>query len=230
MIKIALIHPSYKRYQMALGIFKEWVSAADHPEQVEYLVGLDENDTTAAQYNGLHDTEEAKKLGRLQISVGDSTSSVTASLRCCKLISDTTELLFQISDDTAPIPHWDTVLLDLLKDVDNFKEIKAIAVADGYWAFGTVFVHPIINRALYNKLGYLVYPEYTSMFADNDFTGVCRKLGCFIEAPQLTFQHRHYTKGLNAFDETYARRNNDGEFKYNERIYNERVARGFDLE
>jgi hypothetical protein len=229
-IKIALIHPSYGRPDLACKIFEEWCSTCKNPKDIEYLVGLDSCDPKADMYpQKIMLSREYAKWGRVMIQSGDSTDSVKASYRMAKQISDTTEILFQISDDTGPIQDWDVKLIETFGICDNFKEPKSLFVGDGYWPFGTVFVHPIINRALYDKLGFILYPDYTSMFADNDFTEVCRKLNCFILAPQLVFQHRHYTKGMTPFDETYARRNNQVEFNKNQAIFLERQKRGFDL-
>lgn len=227
MIKIALIHPSYKRVEMAYNTCQEWLRNCSNPSSVEYLIGLDNLDPYIEAYKKKFN--DIKKWGRFEINVGDSTDSVKASYRVAKTISDTTELLFQISDDTGSIPEWDIKLLEILKDVDNFNTPKSLFVDDGYWPFGTVFVHPIINRALYNKLGFIIYPGYTSMFADKDFTEVSKRLNCFIEVPHLTFQHKHYSKGMNVLDETYARRNNQTEFNKNQQIFLERQKRGFDL-
>ncbi len=227
LIKIALIHPSYKRVEMSFNTCQEWLNNCSDPSSVEYLIGLDNCDPLIQNYQAKFGN--MNKWRRFEINVGDSTDSVKASYRVAKTISDTTEILFQISDDTGAIPDWDIKLLEAFKGVDNFKDIKSLFVGDGYWPFGTVFVHPIINRALYNKLGFILYPEYTSMFADNDFTEVCRKLNCFIEAPHLVFQHKHYSKGMNVLDETYERRNNATEFNKNQSIFLERQKRGFDL-
>lgn len=228
MIKIVLIHPSYKRVDMAFNTCLEWLENCGNPMEVEYLIGLDNGDPTIEKYKERFESIK-DKWGRFEINVGDSTDSVKASYRVAKTISTTTEILFQISDDTGSVCQWDYELIKSFSIVDNFKEPKALFVNDGYWPFGTVFVHPIMNRALYNKLGFILYPDYTSMFADNDFTEVCRKLNCFIEVPQLTFQHKHYSKGFNTFDETYAKRNNQQEFNKNQQIFIARQKRNFDL-
>lgn len=227
MIKISLIHPSYKRPEMSYNTCLEWLHNCSNPNDVEYLIGLDDDDTSKEQYK-----EKFKNFtwwGRFKIDIGDSTDSVKASYRVAKTISDTSEILFQISDDVSSIPQWDIKIKEAFNGIDNFNTPKALFVNDGYWTFGTIFVHPIMNRALYNKLGFILYPEYTSMFADNDFTEVCRKLNCFIEAPYITFKHKHYSIGMNKFDETYARRNNPIEFEKNHKIFLERQKRGFDL-
>ncbi len=229
MIKIAIIHPSYERSRQTINSFLRWQDAADHPEQVEYFIALDLVDSTKFSYFEVFSRLSSVKIGRLVIDIGDSTDCVKAGYRVSKNISITTELLYQNSDDVYPCEHWYTLLLDTLKEVDNFTTPKAIAVNDGFWNTPTSFVYAIANRALYNKLGYLIYPEYSSMYSDNDFTEVCNRLNCTVHAPHICFLHKHFSKGGTPFDNTYARRNNQTELTNGLRILNARRQRNFDL-
>jgi|GEM_PF-2230175 hypothetical protein len=230
MIKIAVIHPSFQRADQCAACFSRWQAAADDPSQIEYLIALDAVDPTLHKYFEAFSYKPSfMSVGRFVIDVGDSTDCVKAGYRVSKSISLTTELLYQNSDDVYPCEHWDTLLLEALKGVDNFVTPKALAVNDGFWDTPTSFVYAIANRALYNKLGYLIYPEYSSMYSDNDFTEVWNKLGCTIHAPHIQFLHKHYSKGGTPFDETYARRNNHAELDKGLKILNARRQRNFDL-
>ncbi|MFA5394969.1 MAG: hypothetical protein WC346_03015 [Methanogenium sp.] len=230
MIKIAIIHPSYQRAEQCVNCFFKWQATADNPAQIEYFIALDGVDPTIHKYFEVFShTPSFLSVGRFVIDIGDSTDCVKAGYRVSKNISSTTELLYQNSDDVFPCEHWDTLLLETLKGVDNFTVPKALAVNDGFWNTPTSFVYAIANRALYNKLGYLICPEYSSMYSDNDFTEVCNKLNCIIHAPHIQFLHKHYSKGGTPFDETYARRNNIIELEKGLKILNERRKRNFDL-
>ena len=45
----------------------------------------------------------------------------------------------------------------------------------------------IMSRAYYSQRGYAMYPEYESMYADNDFTEHARHDGVVIDARHLVF-------------------------------------------
>ena len=52
-------------------------------------------------------------------------------------------------------------------------------------------VMPILSRAWYENQGFVFFPEYESMFADNDFCETARQAGVVIDARHLMFPHRH---------------------------------------
>lgn len=228
MITISVVHPSYGRPAQAFETYKEWLSLCVHPEDVEYLVGLDDNDPDLDQYRQLFGSESTT-FGRAEINVGDSRNNVQATNRLATIMSPTSELIVSIADDMSPCPRWDVELMSRLVGVDNFNTVRFIGVSDGLHGYGSDLLYLIVNRAWYNRLGYLLCPEYDGVFADNDSHQVARKLNCIINAPELLFQHRHYTLGLSEVDATYARNNNPLGSERNLRVYNGRSARGFDL-
>lgn len=230
MINIAIIHPSFKRSSLCVAAFREWVSSSSNPSRIEHLIALDSIDPTIEEYKAkFAEVEEVKKVGRFEISVGDSTNAIQAMNRAARMMSSSTELIIVLSDDIGSIPQWDIELFKLLEGVDNFSTPKLIWPSDGYWQYGTVLTYYMANRAFYNRIGHILSEEYTSMFSDNELTEIGRILGAFVHAPHLTFQHRHYSKGYTLYDETYARRNNPTEFEKNRNVFLRRKARNFDL-
>lgn len=227
MIKVSVIHPSLWRPKQAFSTYQEWMVAAEKPEEIEYLVGLDDNDPNVEEYKTLFGGET--KFGRVEVNVGDSRNPVATVNRSASILSPTSELIVVVADDMATIPRWDKELLALLEGVDNFSNPKFIGVSDGLQSYDKLLVYLIVNKAWYNKFGYLLYPEYDGVYADNDANAVARRLDCIIDAPQLLFQHRHYLIGLSPFDDTYAKVNNPESYKRNWPIYEKRIARNFDL-
>jgi len=223
LIKISLLHPSYGRHKMAYNTYCNWLKRAKNSDQIEYFLGLDEGDPDLENYkNTFSETS-------ININIGNSTCAVQALDRIVKCVAPSSELLVEVLDDVDCFENWDVALFDVLKEVNNFTEPKMIGTHDGLRDYGVVFTQPIMNRACYEKLGFMVYPEYTSMFADNDFTEISRRTGYLINAPYILFKHNHYTLGLNVLDNTYARRNNHEEFEKNRKIFVERQNRNFDL-
>jgi hypothetical protein len=200
---------------------------AEKPEEVEYLIGVDDNDPDADEYKRLFST--LSKYGRVVVNVSDSRCNVEALNRLGPLMSPTTELIVGIEDDHGTCPYWDTELFKMLEGVDNFKDIRFIGVSDGMRAYGNDLLYFTVNRAWYARFGWFVYPEYTGWFADNDFHRVAERLNCIVHAPHLVFQHRHHTLGLTPFDSTYARTDNPKSRGLNLDIYDARAARNFDI-
>jgi len=229
-VRISIVEPSFKRSQMAVDALKEWVNHADRPEEIEWIVSLDSIDPTVPDYQTkFSQLAEVLKVERFEISVGDSINCNQAMNRGARLTNPAAELLIGVSDDQGCFSHWDTELFKVLEGVDNFKEPKLIWANDGYWEFGYIMTTYFANRALYNRMGFMICEEYPSMFGDNDLMETGRALGAVVLAPHLTFLHRHYSKGYHPNDETYARRNNPTEFNKGQEIFLRRKSRNFDL-
>ena len=91
-----------------------------------------------------------------------------------------------------------------------------------------LMVVQIMSRARYESLGYALYPEYESMYADNDFTEQARKDGCVIDARHLVFEHRHPFFNTDIkHDMQYVHENDPKSYKLGEEILKRRRKEGF---
>jgi hypothetical protein len=100
----------------------------------------------------------------------------------------TGKVLVQVMDDVQPPNDWDTRLLSVIPDVD---EPWVVGVGDcGYGTKKHICTVLVCTKAWHDKCGYLYYPGYHSMFADDDITEKARAEGCLIEAwDKVTLPH-----------------------------------------
>lgn len=229
MIKISLLHISRQRPQLAFDCFQEWMGNCANPKEIEYILGVDDDDPTLKQYESLFANIDRITCDSFIFNVTDSRNGVQALNNTAKVISSTTEVLMSVSDDQGCFKNWDLEIFKVLEGIDNFKDPKFIGVSDGLNPYGGTFVYYISNRAYYNKFEWILYPEYDGMWADNDMTKLAQKTGALIDASHLLFQHKHYSLGLNKYDAIYEKTNNPVEFKKNEKIFLARQQRNFDL-
>lgn len=228
MIKITLLHPSRWRADLAHNAFNEWVNNARYPEEIQYVLSLDDNDETIAEYENKFSAEDRARVGLFVFNVSPSRNIVQAVNSAATFMESTSEIFAIVSDDVSAPLGWDVLLKNKLAGVDNFNTPKYIGVDDGLQSFGTFFIY-IANRAYYNRLGYVLYPEYDGVFADNDNACVAYALGAVVPAPELVFKHNHYSKGAISFDRTYAKHNTHDGLERNGAIFNARRSRNFDL-
>lgn len=154
-----------------------------------------------------------------------SKNCVTAyNLAATKAFGD---ILFQISDDLYPKQiNWNQFICETL----NTREPQALAIGenfvntDGY----TVMRHAVINLPLYEKWNYLLYPEYESMFSDDDFSGMAHKYAAqVIDARDLIkFQHDHVGPHK---DEVAAKHEALERYYKGRDLYYKRRAKGFPI-
>jgi hypothetical protein len=227
-IKIALLHPSRSRPHLAFSIYNEWLDKAKNPKEIEYIMILDDDDPHIGYYKSGLDNIDQNKPGRLVFSVGETRNIVQAVNKAAVMISDTTELMLGVADDTGSMQDWDVLLFDVLKDVDNFKTPKYIGVSDGVHRYGAM-LNLIVNRAWYIRVGHLLCPEYDGCCADDDTRETAIRLNSIVDAPHIMFEHRHPIVNKAPWDATYSRHNNPESNARNERIRNQRAARNFDI-
>jgi len=114
---------------------------------------------------------------------------------------------------------------------EQFKDVTTpllLKVDDQLQKFGVdVLTIPIMNRALYDKLGYFFNPIYRSMFCDQDLYHVVNNMGAIRFCPELKFPHEHYCNGKTVRDETYDRSNKN--WISGKHTYARRKAQGFPL-
>jgi hypothetical protein len=189
-------------------IYDAWLSNCDRPEDVEYVLVVDER--WAFTRSG-HPTEVTDRIRDGHVGSkpwwGASGRSQDKLLwnegrRCyvegVNLAAQhaTGGMLIVVADDQFPCEHWDTVIEDALVDrdlVSSHVQDYILAVSTGTPAEFErgIVVMPIMSRALYENWGYVFYPEYESMFADNDLCEHAKQDSVLIEARHLMFPHKH---------------------------------------
>ena len=188
---ISLIHPSRGRPSKALKTMSDWSIRAGMRD-FEYIISVDSEDPKAEDY---------KKYFPEWITVNNNLSVVDATNKAAAKSSG--DILVYLSDDFDCPDFW----VDLVeREFEGCNEPRLIKVDDCLQPFGVaVLTIPIMNRQLYERLGYFWHPSYRSMFVDEDLYWTASKLGALKLCPGLRFPHNHVSIGKAEDDETYKR-------------------------
>ena len=202
----SILHTSARPDQWR-KIYDAWIGAADRPEDVEYVLCVDERWGFGPRDKfgecGLSQArEEVDKVvwneGRRCYVDGVNTAA-TAS---------TGQILVVNADDQWPMQGWDSALWQVYRSSDPTPRIKRSEHRSAYdptceefvieVSTGTpdehkrgIIVMPVVSRSQYERLGYVFYPDYESMFADNDLHDHAAQDGVIIQAHGLMFPHKH---------------------------------------
>jgi len=215
-MKISLIHPSRGRAAKAFQTYQEWLSLASGEHKIQHVLSLDKDDSQLEDYKRLFKGST--------VIVYPNTCVVEATNHAAK--NATGEILIYTSDDFEAPQNWDKLVVDKFKD--NLHSPMLLKVHDGLQKFDAqVLTIPIVNRALYERLGYFFHPEYKSMWTDCDLHHVCANNHWISGAPELLFQHLHYSNGKSPKDETYTR--SDKNWNQGLEVYNRRKKLGFPI-
>jgi len=211
-MKISVIHPSRNRPERASKVFNEMISKADNPELIQYIISID--------------NDETKDYTNISCGLFTPVTLISDNRYCVGAInngakSSTGGILMVTSDDFDEWQQgWDT----LIREAFRGYNCKMLKTNDG--SQGWIATLPIMDRALYNKLGYIYNPEYLHMFCDTDLSSICDLMDCTIYRLDITFKHNHYTKLKNK-DSINER--NDATWNQGEAIYLRRYKENFGL-
>ncbi len=206
-MKITLIHPSRGRAQKARQARTEWDSLSNH-RSYSHVICVDVSDSQVEQYQ-----YEFTKF----ILNHDSQTLVGATNTAAKHAYDTgTDVFIFMSDDFLPCANW-------VHEIESRMQLdkpQVLKVEDGIQPFDNVVLTiPIMNRAMYEKLGYFWYPEYKARWCDVDLYYEVKPYITY--APGLLFQHKHKEHGE---DTTYQR--SDAFYYHDLKVINTRSIQG----
>lgn len=149
----------------------------------------------------------------------------------------TGRVLIVVADDQFPCDRWDAILREKLPNagLDFVARVNTGTPAEKE---RNITVMPIVSRARYDRLGYLLYPEYESMSSDNDLSEHAQQDGCFLDIETPVFPHRHkwfeaagrgqkFEQWFPTADAAYQRQNRPEAYETGARVLAERRANGF---
>lgn len=202
---VSLIHPSRQRAKKAFLTAMKWhlSSNVEH----EHILSIDYDDPEKTLYEGLFE-----KMSR-RIICADNKSVVQATNEACKYAKG--NILVYVSDDIEAPMEWGELIQ---KEFDGEDRPLVIKVDDCFQPLGTpILTIPIMNRQLYERLGYFWHPGYKSMFVDEDLYWTSRKLGALKFSEHLKFPHLHKKDGDDSTYQASARNWEQGKQFFNQR-------------
>jgi len=217
MALISLIHPSRGRAKKSFDTVIKWIENSG--VQVEVIISLDDRDLTKYKYTELYDDLPVSK----RIIINDNSCVVEATNHAAKFAKG--DILIYLSDDFDCPSNWG---LSVLKEFEGEDRPLLLKVDDMLQKFDVpVLTIPMMNRSLYERLGYFWHPEYKSMFVDCDLFETVKKMGALKNAQHLKFEHQHVSIGKAPDDETY--RNSAKNWDQGKAVFAKRKAAGFPI-
>lgn len=207
---ISLLHPSRSRPEKALSTALKWTKSAG--VTVEHILSLDESDPLKNEYGYIH-----KSFTNNNSSVVEATNAIAKQANG--------DILIYLSDDFDCFENWGVKVVEQFKDENRPLLIKCDDGLQGFYV--PVLTIPIMNRSLYERLGYFWHPEYKSMFCDEDLYWTSFKLAALKMCPQIKFEHQHPSNGKAPNDETYTR--SAMNWDQGKALFTRRKSQGFPL-
>lgn len=219
------------------AVYDDWMSRAVRRKDVEYVLVID------PRWGFSQNPEDyATPLDNVRVVVNNRRRCYVDGVNLAAQES-TGKILIVNADDQFACEKWDQELriaVDYQRAGCGPKTPECVIEV----STGTpdehergIMVMPILSRARYQQQGFVFYPEYESMFADNDFCESARKDNVVIDARHLLFPHRHAMfdgKGgwktenwKETLDAAYLAQNSQQAGTIGHEVYTRRKAAGF---
>lgn len=225
---ISIICPSRKRLDRNFETCKQWVerSGVDKME-IDLNISVDSDDPTLDDYKHMYSQvfygvysrfENNYNLVPPRLVINSNRSAVDAINNAANVCEG--DIIIVVSDDFEAPENWASKLLEQTKGKTDW----IAKTHDGIQKW--IITLPIMDRAYYNRFGYIYHPDYLHMFCDTEITCVADLTGRKINL-DIPFTHNHYSTGRSVKDEVSIKA--DATWNQGESLFLERAKRNFDL-
>lgn len=215
-MNFALCHPSRGRPVQAYKTFLKWMGACTDSDTYQYILSLDHDDPHLEAYRKRFAQSGA------DIIVNQNRSMVDASNRAASAAISGAEVYILVSDDFDCPAGWNEAVKAKMRPEPTLLHVTD-TIQD------RIVTLTIMNRALYERIGYMYHPGYFSMYADDDLTETARTLNAYVPAFDLVFPHNHFVNGKAKMDPTYERENSQQALSQGRSLFERRKADGFPI-
>jgi hypothetical protein len=164
---ISLLHATWHHQEGVESVRDRWLSAADRPDLVEFIVGMDADDAGAVEAT----------VGRRRFigAASDPGPTAVRNWNGAAMLARG-HLLFVISDHLRPRQGWDTHLRSAILGRDAETEAFAVCIRNTQSRFSEMprgslqypwLAHPVISRAFMRRHG-LFDPRFHGVGCDID--------------------------------------------------------------
>jgi hypothetical protein len=182
-MKLFIKYPTKYRPQKSIETLKQYVKLADDMSNIKILVSLDYDDTSVKDelYTSIHPNITVKR--------GPSEGKIAAINRDIPEASSF-DILLLASDDMIPnVYGYDTVIRDSMTQF--FPDTDGVLFFnDGYVGY-KLNTLVICGSKYYQRFGYIYYPEYKSLYCDNEFMDTANRLGKQVYLNKVIIKHEH---------------------------------------
>lgn len=183
---LSILHPSRSRPDKSFETIDKWISNSCGGD-VEVIVSLDSDDPLLNKYY----LNFGKAAYKVTFLVNDNKSAVDAINKAAAISSG--HIMIVVSDDTDCPKCWNFDLEFKLKGKSDF----IAKCGDGIQKW--IITMPVLDRAYYNRFGYVYHPDYLHMFCDTELSCVADLTGRRVEI-DMNFPHNHYSIGKSKKD------------------------------
>jgi hypothetical protein len=194
-MKLLIKFPTRNRKNKFFKTLKEYQNLCEDFENTHFLITLDNDDESM---NPLEVKEIFDTFKNIKVVYGNSDSKIHAVNRDIEL-SDEWDIILLASDDMTPkVKGYDNIIRNKMKkfypDTDGILWFN-----DGHQG-NRLNTLCILGKKYYDRFGYIYYPEYKSVWSDNEFMSVGDLLKKQTYFHETIIEHEHPDWGYGSRD------------------------------
>jgi len=222
-MKILFKFPSRSRPEKFFKVLDQYYDYIQDKENFMFLISLDSDDPNLQEY--LPKLMEGR-YKNLIFNIGLSQTKIEAINRDVELCQDW-DIIVAIADDMIPqIQGFDNIIRSWMKKA--YPDLDGVLFFnDGVSQLNTL---PICGKKYYDRFGWIYYPGYISVFADNDFMERAKVLNKQTYIDMVIIRHDHPLWTGEPMDAQYQKNEDQNLYMRDNSTYQTRLLNNFDID
>ena len=185
-MKLLIKFPTRNRKNKFFKVLKKYQNLCEDLTNTYFLITLDNDDESMLP-------SEVDQIFRtfknVKVIYGNSNSKIHAINRDIELVDDW-DIVLLASDDMVPkVKGYDNVIRDKMKE--NYPDTDGVLWFNDGHQGNKLNTLSILGKKYYDRFGYIYYPEYKSVWSDNEFMMVGNLLGKQTYFDEVIIEHEH---------------------------------------
>jgi hypothetical protein len=226
-MKLLIKFPTRQRPTLFFDTLSKYITMASGKHSLEFVISMDNDDNTMNNDAVRKRLDALIKGGAdLKYSYGDSKTKIQAINADMEKASADWDMVFNGQDDMIPTAEgYDDIMLTRL--IERFPDTDgAIWLNDQYMGYDENCTIVSAGRKYYERFGYIYYPGYDSVFADNEYTEVGKALGLLVYVSDRVVKH-DWVGQNQSLDPLLLRNEEPARYKADKLIFEDRKSKGF---
>lgn len=185
-MKLLIKFPTRNRKNKFFKVLKKYQNLCEDLTNTYFLITLDNDDESMSpsEVDQIFNT-----FKNVKVIYGDSNSKTYAINRDIELVDDW-DIVLLASDDMIPkVKGYDNVIRNKMKE--NYPDTDGILWFNDGHQGNKLNTLSILGKKYYERFGYIYYPEYKSVWSDNEFMMVGNLLGKQTYFDEVIIEHEH---------------------------------------
>lgn len=193
-MKILIKFPTRGRRDKFFNVLDIYYQLAENVDNIEFQITIDTDDESMNNYNVL---EKLKTYKNLKYGLGLSKNKINAVNR--DITIGDWDIILLASDDMIPkIKGYDNIIRNYMREL--YPDTDGVIWFNDGNQGNRLNTLCILGKKYYKRFNYIYHPDYTSLWADNEFMDVANLLNKQTYFNDIIIRHEHPDVGFGQRD------------------------------